>query len=118
MGTSCSSILVQPEIFGGGNDPEGVGVTHSASPALHTHDGIAFIEHTELDGIHNAPLETAVNVFLPRSGLEVWLVLGEVEGIHATVQMGVSSSPRVTSDHDDGADGAIFGDQAGSCSTR
>jgi hypothetical protein len=55
---------------------------------------------------------------LPGSGLEVWLVLGEVEGIHATVKMGVSSSPRVTSDHDDGADRAVFGDETGSGSTK
>ena len=64
-------------------------MAHSAPPALHADDGVALAEHTELDGVHDAPLETAVDVLLPWGLLEVGLLLGEVEGVYTAVQVGV-----------------------------
>lgn len=83
------SLLVQTKILGRGNDAEGVGVAHSAPPALHADNGITLAEHTELDGVHDAPLKTAVDILLPWSLLEVGLLLGEVEGVYTAVQVGV-----------------------------
>ena len=64
-------------------------MAHSSSPALHTDDRITLAKNTELDGVHDAPLQTAVNVLLPWLSLEVWLLLGEVEWVDAAVQVGV-----------------------------
>jgi hypothetical protein len=87
--TLSSCVLVKTKILLGGDDAEGVGVAHSASPALHTDDGVTLAENTKLDGVHDTPLQTAVNVLLPWLGLEVWLLFGEVEGVNAAVQVGV-----------------------------
>lgn len=109
--------LVQSKIFLGGHNSESVGVTHASSPALNTDDGIALVENTELDGIHDTPLETTIDVFLPRGRLEVGLGLWEVEGVHASVEVGVSRSPFVAGNHDDRANRPILGDKSGGGST-
>ena len=64
-------------------------MAHAAPPALHADDGRALGENAELDGVHDAPLETAVDVLLPRGLFEVRLLLGEVEGVYAAVKVGV-----------------------------
>ena len=110
-------------------------MAHSSSPALHADDWIALAENTELDGVHDSPLQTAVNILLPWLGLEVWLLLGEVEWVYAAVQVGIlhrlakeslctgekethPSGHLVTGNHDDGADGAVLGDEAGGGTTN
>ena len=108
-------------------------MTHSSSPALHTDHGIALVENTELDGVHDAPLQTTVNVLLPWLGVEVWLLLGEIEGVYAAIQMGVlrllatkmleivrtySSGHSITGDHNDWAHGAILRDQTSGSATN
>ena len=84
-----SCLQVQAKILLRRHNAERVGVAHSASPALHADDGIALAENTELDCVHDAPLETAVDILLPWGLLEIGLLLGEEEGVDATVQVGV-----------------------------
>ncbi len=67
-------------------------MSHSASPSLDTDDGVALVEDTELDRIHDAPLQTAVDIFLPRGAVEIRLGFGEVERIDTAVQVGVLSA--------------------------
>lgn len=64
-------------------------MAHSSSPALDTDHRVALVKDTKLDGIHDSPLQTAVNVFLPWSGVEVWLLFGEIEGVYAAIQVRV-----------------------------
>jgi hypothetical protein len=64
-------------------------VTHTASPALHADNCVTAGEDTEFNGIHDAPLETPVDVFLPWCLVEVGFLLVEEEGIHTTIKMGV-----------------------------
>lgn len=92
-------------------------MAHSSSPALDANHGVALVENTELDSVHDAPLETPIDVFLPRLRVEVGLGLREEEWIHAPVKVGVSCSTSVAGDHDDGAHRAILGDKAGGGST-
>jgi hypothetical protein len=84
-----SSLLIQPEVFGRWDNAERVGVAHSSSPALDTDHRVALVKDTKLNGIHDSPLQTAVNIFLPWGGVEVRLLLGEIERIYATIQMGI-----------------------------
>lgn len=64
-------------------------MAHSSSPALDTDDGIALAKNAELDGVHDTPFQTAVDILLPWRGVEVGLLLREVERVDATVQMRV-----------------------------
>jgi hypothetical protein len=64
-------------------------VTHASSPALYTDDRGSLLQHAKLDGVHDTPLQTTVNILLPRLRIEVGLLLGEVEGVYAAVQMRV-----------------------------
>lgn len=82
-------VLVEAKVLLGGDDAESVGVAHAATPALNADDGVAAVENAELDGVHDTPLQAAVDILLPRGGLEVGLLLVEVEGVHATVQVRV-----------------------------
>jgi hypothetical protein len=84
-----SSLLVQSKVLLCGHDAEGVSVTHSSSPALHANDRCTLLENTELDGVHDAPRQTAVNILLPWCGLEIGLFLGEVEGVYTAVKVRV-----------------------------
>lgn len=76
-------------------------MAHSASPALYTDDCVALLEHAQTDGVLDAPLETGVNVFLPGGLGEIGLLLCVVEGIDATVEVGVAGGTGVSGDHDD-----------------
>jgi hypothetical protein len=87
--TLSSCVLVEAKVLLSGDNAERVGVAHSSSPALHTDDGVTLAKNTELDGVHDTPLQTAVNILLPWFGLEVWLLFGEVEWVNAAVQVGV-----------------------------
>ena len=109
-------------------------MSHASPPALHTDDRVALAEHTELDGVHDTPLQTAVNVLLPWLRLEVGLLFGEIERVYAAVQvrvllklaMGIlvhgkatyPSSHLVTSNHNDGAHWAILGHEPGRGATN
>lgn len=85
----ASCVRVEAEVLLGRDNTDGVGVAHAAPPALDAHDWVTLVKDTELDGVVDAPLEAAVDVLLPRSVLEVWLLLVEEEGINATVKVGI-----------------------------
>jgi hypothetical protein len=133
--TLQSRILIQAEVLSGWHNSEGVGVTHSPSPALHTDDGVTLAKNTELDGIHDTPFQTTVNILLPGGILEVWLLFREVEGVYAAVQVGVlfmsvvrtwrakrretySGRHGIAGNHDDGTDGTVLGHQTSGCATE
>ena len=127
-------IRGQPKIGLRRHNTQGVGVTSSTPPSLHADDGFALSEHTKLDGVHDAPLQAAVDVFLPRFRVEVGLLLGEEERVDTAVEVrvlqewsemkltrlfnreGFQDYPRsatIARDHDDGANRTVFGDEAG-----
>lgn len=83
------SLLVQTKILLRGHNAERVGVAHAAPPALHADNGVALAQNTELDSVHDTPCKTAVDILLPWGLLEIGLLLGEEEGVDATVQVGV-----------------------------
>lgn len=83
------SLLVQTKVLRRWDNAEGVGVAHTSPPALYTDNGVALAQNAELDSVHDAPLEAAVDILLPRARLEVGLLLGEVEGVHTAVQVRV-----------------------------
>ena len=104
-------------------------MTHASSPALHTYDGVALVQHAELNSVHNTPCKAAVDILLPRSCAEVGFRLREVEGVDTTVEMRVlfklvevwkrevisgtyAGGHSVSGNHDDWADGSVFGNQA------
>ena len=87
---------------------------HAASPPLHANHRIALIQHTQLDGVLDAPLEAVVDVFLPRLRLEVHRLLhGEKEGVDAAVEVRVAGCTCVARHHDDRANGAVFAYETG-----
>jgi hypothetical protein len=79
--------LVETKVLLCWDDAECVGVSHSSSPALYANDWISLAENTKLDGVHDSPLQTAVNILLPWLRLEVGLLLGEVEWVDTAVQV-------------------------------
>ena len=103
----------QAEVLLSGHHTNGVGVAHTATPALNTDDGVALVDDAELETVVDGPLKAAVDVLLPDLDVEVGLLLGEVEGPHATVQVGVPGGGVVTGDHQNGAHGAVLGEQTG-----
>lgn len=62
---------------------------HSASPALDADHRIADVENTQLDRVHDAPAQAAVDVLLPWRLVEVGLRLVEEEGVDTAVQVRV-----------------------------
>lgn len=88
-------------------------MAHATPPALNANDRVILVEDAELNCIHNAPSQPAVNIFLPWCLLEVGLLLGEVEGVDTAVQVGVAGGRSIAGDHDNGAHRAVFGDEAG-----
>jgi len=63
---SSLSFEVKAKVFGlGGNNAEGVGVAHAASPALDGDNGVALGKDTEVDGVLDTPSETLVDILLP-----------------------------------------------------
>lgn len=107
-------VDVQAEIELRRDDAESVGVAETTPPALDANDGVALLEHTELEGVADTPLEALVDILLPGNLLEVGLGLVVVEGVDAAVQVRVAGGDGVAGDHDDGADGAVLGDKTGS----
>jgi len=102
-------LRLESQIVGSGHNAQRIGMAHAAAPALDAHDGIAGVEHAELDGVGDAPLEAAVDVLLPRHLVEVGLVLREQERVHAPVQVRVARGPRVARHHDDRAHRPVLG---------
>lgn len=86
-------------------------MTHTTTPSLYTNDALALLEHSQADGILNAPFETVVDILLPWCGLEVGLLGVVVEWVYPTVQVGIARCAGVAGDHDDGTNWAVFGDQ-------
>jgi hypothetical protein len=82
-------LLVQTKILCRRNNAEGVGVAHTSPPALDTDNRVALAQNTELDSVHDTPLEAAVDILLPWALLEVGLLLREEEGVYTTVQVGI-----------------------------
>lgn len=64
-------------------------MAHAATPSLDADNGVALVDDTELETVVDTPLEAAVDILLPDLDVEVGLGLGEVEGPHTTVQVGV-----------------------------
>ena len=62
-------------------------MAHTSPPALDTDNGVALAQNAELDSVHDAPLETTVDILLPWALLEVGLLLGEEEGVDTAVQV-------------------------------
>lgn len=95
------------------DNTQSVGVTHATLPALDDNEGVALGHNTELQRLGHTPLDAAVHVLLPVHRGEVGLRLVKVEGVHATVQVAEAGRGRVTRHAEDGADGAVLGEQAG-----
>jgi len=104
----------QAEVLLGGHHTHSVGVTHTTTPALDTDNGVALVDDAELETVVDGPLEAAVDVLLPDLDVEVGLLLGEVEGPHAAVQVGIPGGSVVTGDHENRAHGTVLGQQTGS----
>lgn len=64
-------------------------MAHTATPALHADNRIAFVQDVEPDGLLDAPFQAVVNIHLPRFLLEIRFLLREEEGIDTAVEMGV-----------------------------
>ena len=79
---------------------DGVGVAHTATPALNADDVIALVDDTEFDTVRNTPLETAVDIFLPALEVEVGLLLGEIEWPDTTVKVGILLNALVSMSRD------------------
>lgn len=63
----------------------------ATAPALNADDLVALVEDVELEGFHDPPLETAIDILLPVGQFEVRLLLREQEWVDASVQMGILS---------------------------
>lgn len=106
--------LADTKVLGVGlDDPQGVGVTHATLPALNNDDGVVLGQDVEFLSPRHGPLDTAVDILLPVNLGEVGLFFGEVEGVHATVQVSVPGGAGVTGHHEDGAHGTVLGEQTG-----
>lgn len=86
---SSLRFRVETKVLLSRNDTERVRVAHTTPPALNTDDWGALVQNAELDGVTDTPLEAAVDILLPRGGLEVGLGLGEVEGPDSAVQVSI-----------------------------
>lgn len=67
-------------------------MAHATAPALDADDGVVVLQHLKAYGLLDAPLEPVVDVLLPVDLCEIGLVLGEVERIHAAVEMRILES--------------------------
>jgi hypothetical protein len=90
-----------------------VSVAHSALPSLHNHDGVTLLEDLERHRLTDTPLDALVDILLPVDLGEVRLALGEQERVDTTVQVTKSARRSVSGDHEDGAHGAVLGEQTG-----
>jgi hypothetical protein len=83
-------------------------MTHTTPPALYADHRVTSVQNTKFDCVHDAPLQASINVFLPRNLIKVRPRLVEGKRIDTAVEMGVSGGASIASDHDDGANGAVF----------
>jgi len=97
----------------GWEDTESVGVTHTTLPALDNNDGLASGEDTKAKSLRDTPLDAAVDILLPVGLGEVWLLLLEVEWVDTAVKMAKSGGRSVAGNHEDWANWAVLGDEAG-----
>ena len=67
-------------------------MTHTTPPALHTDHNLSLLQHAELDGLRNTPLQTTVHILLPDGHVEIGLALREEEGVDTSVEMRVLDS--------------------------
>lgn len=95
------------------DNPQGVGVTHATLPALDNDDSVVAGQNTKIQRLGHTPLDTPVNILLPVDLGKIGLFLWEVERIHTAIQVSVSGGGSATGDHEDGADRAVLGQQAG-----
>lgn len=66
LAISFLSLKVKAKVFGLGRDnAEGVGVSHTASPALDGDDGVTLGKDAKVNGVLDTPSETLVNILLP-----------------------------------------------------
>jgi hypothetical protein len=56
---------------------------------LNADDNVTFAQDVQLDGFRDPPLDTLVDVILPDGLAKVRLLLGDEEGVDASVEMGV-----------------------------
>lgn len=84
-----SRIISQPQVLPRRHTPQRICMPHPAPPALHTDNRIVLLQHSDLNGVHDAPFQSSVNVFLPGCGFEVGLGLVEHEGVDAAEEVGV-----------------------------
>ena len=82
-------LFLESQVLLGRYDADGIGVTHTTTPALDTNHWITFGEDIELDSFCDTPLETIVNIFLPIGLVEVRFTLWEQERIDAAVKVRV-----------------------------
>ena len=83
------NLLSQAKVLLSGNHTDGVGVAHSAAPALDADNVVALVDDAQLETVGDTPLEATVDILLPDLDVEVGLLLGESEGPDATVQVGI-----------------------------
>ena len=81
--------LRESQVVLGIYDANGIRVSQTTAPALHTHHLVTLLQDTELDRLGDTPLQAAVNIHLPAGGFEIGLLLGEKERVYATVQVRV-----------------------------
>lgn len=81
--------MVKTQVLRRRYNAQSVGVTHTATPALHAHYCIASVQDTKFHSIDDTPCQTTIDVLLPWHLVEIWLLLWEPEGIDTTVQMRV-----------------------------
>lgn len=128
-------LFCQTKVLLSRDHTDGVGVALAAAPALDADNVVALVDDAELETMRNGPLETAINVLLPDLDVEVRLPLGEEERPDSAVKVGVlcpllaerstrhtscQTYPRsncVSGDHEDGADRAVLGEEAGGFTT-
>jgi hypothetical protein len=82
-------LLSQTKVLLSGDHTDGVGVAHTAAPALHADNGVTLVDDAELETVVDTPLEATVNVLLPDLDVEVRLGLGEEEWPDTAVQVRV-----------------------------
>ena len=64
-------------------------MAHSSAPTLNADNRVTRSDDLELEAMFDTPLETLVDILLPDVDVEVGLLLGEEERIHATIEVGI-----------------------------
>lgn len=93
-------------------------MSQTTLPSLDGDDNVALGDQAKLDTLIDTPPQTLVNILLPNDDVEVWLLLGVLEGVDATVQVGAAGSGTLTGNHEDWAGWAVLGAKAGSFAAK